>query len=234
MNKGFYSAVSGSISQTQKLDVIANNMANANTPGFKQDRVSFRAALANSQQATRPEVDRSRVDVSAGSFEMTQRSLDLGIQGDGLFAVVDDNGATRYTRAGNFQLNRNNELVTADGNQVLAGGGPLVLPNPNVTIDGAGRVWDGQAQIGQIDVYETDNPQALTKNGANMFSTSDPNSMRLATESRIMQGMLEGSNVNGVTMTTQMIETQRIFEATQNIIKQYGAMALKANEIGSY
>lgn len=234
MDKGFYSAVSGAISQNHKLDVIANNLANANTPGFKQDRVSFSAVLADRSQATRPEPNRSRVDLGSGGFEMTKRSLDLAIQGDGFFGVLDDNGNTRYTRAGNFQLNRNNELVTATGHRVIAGGGAVVLPHSNVLIDGAGRVWDGEAQIGQIDVYETSNPAAITKAGVNMFNTTDPNSMSLSNDARVLQGMIESSNVNGVAMTTQMIETQRIFEATQNLMRQYGEIAVKANEIGSY
>lgn len=139
MNNGIYGAVSGSLAAVNKLDVLANNLANVNTPGYKKDRIRFESVLAASGAPGRGDgareapvlvEERYAIDFSVGDIRYTGNTFDLALDGEGFFVVNTPEGKA-YTRQGNFRVDANGKLVTADGYEVLgeglpssSGGGP--------------------------------------------------------------------------------------------------------------
>ena len=130
MSSGIYVATAGAIAQSNALDATANNIANANTTGFRADRVTFREALTAARSADVTSVNNgaTTIDSRPGALSSTENPLDLALEGDGMFAVNTPNG-TRYTRAGNFRLNDEHTLVNGDGFAVRAVGGDLARPS---------------------------------------------------------------------------------------------------------
>jgi len=130
MSSGIYVATAGAVAQSNALDATANNIANAATAGFHGDRVTFKEALtaARSPDVAVVGAGTSRVDTQAGALTQTENPLDLALEGDGFFAVQTPQG-TRYTRAGNFQLDAERQLVTSDGHPLRGeGGSPITIP----------------------------------------------------------------------------------------------------------
>jgi len=126
VSSGIYVATAGAVAQSQALDATANNIANASTAGFHGDRVTFKEQLgvARSADVAMVSPGTTRVDAQAGALTQTDNPLDLALDGDGYFTVQTPNGQ-RYTRAGNFQVDEQRNLVTTDGYQVLGEGGPI-------------------------------------------------------------------------------------------------------------
>ena len=116
MSSGIYVATAGAIAQSNALDATANNIANAATTGFRADRVTFKEALTAARSADVASVNNgaTTIDSQPGALSATENPLDLALEGDGMFAVSTPNGP-RYTRAGNFRIDDENKLVTADG-----------------------------------------------------------------------------------------------------------------------
>lgn len=161
MSKGIWSAVSGSLAQSQRMEVTANNLANVNTTGFKRDEASFRKVLSNAEAAIDKEdiprklyqekdfykldgrdkayvvVDEIATDFSQGRLKITNNPLDVAVNGPGFFEVLTPQGV-RYTRNGSFQLSANGTLVNSDGNPVLS-------PAPPLALDDEGNPLPGQA-----------------------------------------------------------------------------------------
>ncbi|MBN1846170.1 MAG: flagellar basal-body rod protein FlgG [Sedimentisphaerales bacterium] len=236
-----------------KLDVIANNLANANTTGFKSSRVNFEdlfyeerrqpGALNSLGQRTSTglfvglgtRVSNTQLDLRNGSLEETGRPLDLAIQGEGLFKVQTFDGiggGEAYTRAGNF-------LVNNEGNLVLGTiDGPVVEPAVNfpdgtdmtsITITGDGRIYamvDGEQQeIGQMELYRFPNPHGLRLVGGNLMveseasGTATPGNPGDPGYGTLAQNFLEASNVDPVQELIGMIRTQRTFEMNSQTIR---------------
>ena len=267
MSKGIYTAVSGAIAQSAKLDTIANNLANVNTPGFKRDQQVFKEYLTAYEKQpntiTVPRIpasiesfydvnggDMSFVDSAGtytnfeqGTLKNTGNKFDLAIEGDGLFEVSTPQGV-RYTRAGDFTVNNEGTLVTKQGFPVLRDGGvgapaagreiKFNLSQADVSISPQGEVFDGKNTLGKLALMKVGNKDALRKVGANMYTLKDNIDAQLASasESKVSQGMLEGSNVNIVREMTDMITATRTFESTQKAIQAYDTMNGKSvNEI---
>lgn len=258
MSKGMFTAVSGAMAQSAKLDTVANNLANVNTTGFKRDGQLFREYLTsyNKEPGTVevPRVpasiesfyahnggDKSFVDLdgtfsdfSQGSIRPTGNNLDLAIEGDGLFQVATPEGA-RYTRAGNFAVDGDGRLVTKQGFPVQReGGGEFKFTSSDVTVSSNGEVFEKSQSLGKIALMKFANKDALLKQGANLFALKDnlDPKMIAATEAKISQGCLEGSNVNVVREMTDMISATRTFESLQKAIQAYDQMAAKVvNEV---
>ena len=240
MNSGMYAALSGNIAAMRRLDIITNNLANANTAGFKKDRLAFESLLAV-RSGEAPEkaglVQADNIyytDYSAGPIKQTGNTLDLAIEGDGFFTVNTPQGRA-YTRQGNFQRNAAGRLVTNEGNEVVAsGGGPITINGSRVEIGAKGEVMVDGVQVATLEIVDFPKPYALQKTGSALFVPSDPQSVPqpLGT-APVMQGHLEESNVSVVQEMVQMIEANRYFEACQRVVKSYDDAAGKAaNDIG--
>jgi flagellar basal-body rod protein FlgF len=205
----------------RQMDVIATNLANLETAGFKAENMIFTEHL---EQTAAGEVlslvhDVGFVrDLSEGPMVGTQSPLDLAIHGQGYF-VVDTPDGERYTRHGVFQLDAAGQIVTTEGNPVLnSGGAPITVPlgASSITITGDGTISADAQEIGRIKLVGFENPQALSKVGSGLYKavgqspTTDP-------DSEIMQGMVESSNVKGVVEMTRMVDTVRSYQAAAKL-----------------
>ncbi len=206
---------------SRQMDVIATNLANLETAGFKAENMIFTEFL---EQTAEGEVlslvhDVSFVrDLSEGPMVGTQNPLDLAIHGQGYF-VVDTPDGERYTRHGVFQLDDGGQIVTTEGHPVLNNGGaPIVVPldTSTITITRDGTISADAQEIGQIKLVSFENPQALSKIGSGLYEaigqtpTTDP-------DSEVLQGMVENSNVKGVVEMTRMIDTVRSYQAAAKL-----------------
>lgn len=243
MNSGMYPAVSGSLAAMRRMDMISNNLANANTPGFKKDRMSFEGLLAGAVNP--PEVPQGQtadpilqkenlyIDFAAGPTSQSGNPLDVALNGDGFFAVTTPEG-TAYTRQGNFRTSADGTLVTVDGYPVQGNGGsPITVKGSHIQIDANGGVIVDGAQVGTISVVDFEKPYAFTKTAGTMLVPTDPQAATQAAKAQVMQGSLEGSNVESIVEMVQLIETNRYFEACSKAIKGFDDLTTKAaNELG--
>lgn len=238
MNSGMYSALSGNLAAMNRLDVISNNLANVNTPGFKKDKMSFEGLLAGSVNppavpqgmTADPVLQRGNIytDYSAGQISQSENPLDLALEGDGFFAVTTPEGVA-YTRQGNFRASADGTLVTVDGYPVQgAGGAAIRIQGSRIEIDPVGGVIVDGTPAGAISVVDFEKPYALTKSGNSLFVPADPQAVPRAGTARIQQGHIEGSNVESVSEMVQLIETNRYFEACSKVIKGFEDMSIKA------
>jgi len=249
MNSGIYPAVSGSLAAMRKLDVISNNLANINTPGYKKDKLTFEGVLAGSvnppavpQGMTADPIlqkENIYIDYSNGPTSQSGNPLDLALDGDGFFAVTTPEG-TAYTRQGNFRTSADGTLVTMDGYPVQGGerdkqgnAAAIKIKGNRVEIDSNGNVMVDSTPAGKISVVDFKKPYTLNKNGASLFVPTDPQAKPQPGKALVRQGFIEGSNVDSIGEMVQMIETNRYFEACSKVIKGFDDIAAKAaNELG--
>lgn len=243
MNSGMYAAVSGNLAAMRRLDIISNNLANANTAGFKKDKMSFEGLLAGAVNP--PEVPQSTtadpilqkenvyIDYSNGPIKQTDNTLDLALDGEGFFAVTTPNG-TAYTRQGNFRMSVDGNLITTDGYQVQGQNGSAIRIQGNrVEIDAKGAVVVDGTPVGTISLVDFEKPYKLTKTGSTLFVPEEQQEPRPSATTQVLQGHLEGSNVESISEMVQMIETNRYFEACSKVIRAYDDISNKAaNELG--
>lgn len=238
MNSGMYAAVSGSLAAMQRLDVISNNLANINTPGYKKDKMSFEGLLAGNvnppavpQGMTADPIlqkENIYIDYASGPISQSGNPLDLALDGDGFFAVTTPEG-TAYTRQGNFRTSVDGTLVTVDGYPVQGmGGAPISIKGSRVEIDAKGGVMVDGTEAGAISIVDFQKPYAMTKLGNALFIPDGPQADSQAGTAQIQQGHIEGSNVESISEMVQMIETNRYFEACSKVIKGFDDMAAKA------
>jgi flagellar basal-body rod protein FlgG len=246
------SAATGLSALNTRLDVIANNLANVNTPGFKASRANFQDLLyveraqpgvENALGDRRPtglyvglgvKVSGTQVDFRQGDAINTSRDLDLMIDGLGFFRVriEDEQGGFGYTRAGNFALNADGELVMANDPGRRLDPAIQIPPDAiNVTVSSDGRVQVLQpgevepAEVGQLSLVAFVNPAGLKQIGENLYVESPASGQPLEGEpgtdnrGRILQRFLEGSNVDPTFELIEMIRTQRAFEMNSNSIR---------------
>ena len=241
-------AATGMAAQDLNVDVISNNIANMNTVGFKKGRAEFEDLIyqtieqPGSQSSTQGTIVPTGVQVGAGvkagsvytigtqgSLTQTGAPLDLAIQGPGYFQVLLPNGQTAFTRAGNFSVNAQGQLVTADGFQVIP---QIQIPQgaTNITISNAGQVQVTVAgattpqQVGQLQLATFFNDAGLQPQGNNLFTQTDasgapttgnPGVQGLGT---VLQGYTEASNVDPVSEITALIVAQRAYEMNSKVI----------------
>ncbi|MCF8104731.1 MAG: flagellar basal-body rod protein FlgF [Desulfohalobiaceae bacterium] len=238
MSSGVYSALSGSVAKMQKLEVAVNNLANVSNIGFKASRVSFESLFSDVLQNSGgrgmnfTRTSARYTDFSQGDLKRTGQALDLAIQGQGFFKVAGEDGF-QYTRRGNFTLDNEGNLVTATkGLQVIGEDGPVDLPHQEVLIDEKGRITAGGAQVGQINVYEVSDTEALRQKGNSLWELDKEGTDLPSADSGVVQGSLEQSNVNPLLLTTEVIETKRAYAAYLKTMKSFSEMAEKARQIG--
>jgi len=231
----------------RQMDVVANNVANVNTNGFKADRSLFEEFLrspAHEDNFQRPDRrvafvhDRGTFkDFAAGASEQTKNPLDVAIDGKG-FLVVQTPAGERYTRDGNLQINNQGQLVTQSGFPVMGGSGPIVFQQTDkqVTIapDGNVTVLEGNNRIdsvrGKLRLVSFADPQKLVKDGGNLFSAGQGVAPTADTTSRVNQGYVEKSNVNSVTEMSRMIEITRAYTQISALLQQQSDLHKSAIE----
>lgn len=217
---GMVESAEGLLAQEQRLNQVSNNLANVDTAGYKQDNVTFWEMLytTGSERQRVGKGLKVTTDYSQGVINMTGNPLDLAINGDGFFKVQTPNGV-RYTRAGNFFRNSQNQLTTADGNLVLGQGGPIVLQGNTIKVGRDGSIMADGEEIGRIAVVTFDNIADLVKEGASLFRTKDAGTAEIIPQNfTVEQGSLEKTNVNSVAEMTEMIDLLRSFEAQQKVV----------------
>jgi flagellar basal-body rod protein FlgF len=248
MQNALLVGLSRQVALGRELDVIANNIANLNTTGFKSDGAVFEEFISPTARATNFPVPDRRVsfvqdratwiDLSQGPLERTGNSLDVAINGNGFLAVQTPRGE-RYTRNGALQVNNNGELVTAEGYQVLGESGPITLQpkDRNITIseDGTISVREGnnaatESQRGVLRVVSFNQPGLLQKDGAGVFLAPQNVTPQPDKTSRLMQGTIEKSNVRSVMEMTRMIEVTRSYTQIANLISQQADLQRTAIE----
>ena len=228
------------------MDVIANNIANASTPGFKRETAKFEEFVTHvrpSETQTGPQAlsfvkDAGIVrDLGQGELNSTGATLDFAINGKGFFAVQTPAGM-RYTRDGHFSLNQDGQLVTSDGYAVQGDGGAITITpddgNVSVGADGTiSSIVNGAAnQIAKLQVVTFPNERAMTKVGANLYSTTQAATPTV--ESTVAQRMLEGSNVKPVIEISHMVEVMRAYEMTATMTNSQEQLMRQAiDKLGS-
>ncbi|MCP8883510.1 flagellar basal-body rod protein FlgF [Devosia sp. XJ19-1] len=220
--------LSRQIALQRQLDVVANNIANLNTTGFKAEQVLFEEyVMPLARDNDFPTLDQplSYVqdwatihDLSGGAVVQTGNELDVALNGEGFFAVQTA-GGERWTKAGSFQLNNQGTLVDLSGNPVLGTGGPIQFAPEEVgiTIATDGTVSSSQGPKGQLRIVEFANAQGLVREGANLFSGGEP---QINANTRVMQGHIERSNVSGVTEMAELIKVQRAYESAASLAQK--------------
>lgn len=223
----------------RQMDVVANNIANASTQGFKAERVMLEAEI---QHRARHVDGPSRTqfvdewamgrDMSQGALTRTGGALDLAIEGDGFFMLETDAGE-RFTRDGRFTLSPTGELTANDGARVLGAGGQPIVLDPGagqIVISESGAITQNGAQLGQIGVTTFENPGQLMKMGQNRFSAPEDAERDLAAPGRIRQGFTEDSNVRPVLQITTMMEVSRAYSSVTRMIRDTDELSRKAIE----
>lgn len=226
--------------QELRMNVLANNLANINTLGFKQDMLSVAVPEkdedsspgAASQGSRLPFEIGTRVDFSPGEFRPTGNDLDLAIDGEGFFCVETATG-TRYTRKGNFSLNALGEVVTQEGWPVIGEGGKLTVTGTNIRVDEAGKLFVDDGEVGGFKIVNFEEPGSLEKVGDNYFKPVGDAKPGQAEDAQVRQGFVELSNVNAVKMMAEMIDTVRGYESYQKMIQTINEITSKSiNEVG--
>jgi flagellar basal-body rod protein FlgG len=249
--QSLYTASTGMQALGTKLDVIANNMANVNTTAFKEDRANFEDLFYRQYRLPGAEdvngnrtstgievglgvrVSSTQTNFEQGAFETTNKPLDLAIEGDGFFQIVDPNGDFLYTRSGNFGINPNGQLVLGSASLGYLEASGITIPQEAtgivVSVDGQVQYQTQNSptltNAGQINLAKFINPDGLQKMGDNLYRETDAsNTVQLGTPGQqgfgtVRQGFLEASNVEPVEQLIDLIQTQRAFELNSQVVQ---------------
>lgn len=219
METAGYIALSRQSGLIREMQVIANNIANANTTGFRQEGVIFSEYVTEGDGAPAVAMSTGRIGKTSlmqGELEPTGGAYDLAIEGDGFFLVSTPNG-DRLTRAGAFSPSAEGTLVTSDGHPVLdAGGAPLFVPPNanNLAFAPDGTLSTDGRPIGQIGIVQPLNIQGLVREGSLMFRADD--GFEPVENPKVMQGFTEASNVEPILQLARLVEVQRAYELGQS------------------
>jgi flagellar basal-body rod protein FlgF len=225
----------------RRLDVVANNMANVSTVGFRREQPVFHEMLKRGEDAmTRDARNVSFVldfgavhDTALGGFQATGNPLDVAIDGQGYFAVALPDGGTGYTRAGQFKLLDTGQLVTSNGQPVRGEGGqPITVPPEmigRVTIANDGSIMGPDGPLGRIAITVFDNEAGVTPRGDGLMAAENGRVLA-AGETKLRSGGLEGSNVQPIVETTNMIQILRSYQTSQRMADAINDMRKRAVE----
>lgn len=223
-----------------QLGIVANNMANLNTIGFKGSDVLFSEFLVKSRSDERPFKDNLAFvqdfglirNLSQGPMRHTNNPLDIAIEGDGFF-VLQGEEEDIYTRAGNFTLNEEGQIVNQEGLPLLStNNSPITLPEgaADIVINGTGSIIIGTEEIDQIRVVDFENPRELKQIDGTLFGAEGIQPIEMEAP-RLAQGALEDSNINGVTEMTRLIALNRAYQDVHKMIEVEHKRKKDANEV---
>ncbi|MGZ8241585.1 MAG: flagellar basal-body rod protein FlgF [Methylobacter sp.] len=230
MDRSLYIAMSGAKQTLLAQTANANNLANAQTTGFKSDLEQFRSMpVFGSGFPTRvyTMTERPGTDFSPGSIQTTGRELDVAINGEGLFAVQGADGNEAYTRAGDLRITPEGLLQTGSGLQVLGQNGPVSIPPAQkLTIGEDGTIsviplGSDATTLAEVDRIKMVNPalENLEKRNDGLLHPKDRQFLEAGADVRLVSGALEGSNVNAIQSMVEMIELARNFELQTKVMK---------------
>jgi flagellar basal-body rod protein FlgG len=204
-----------------KQEMIANNLANATTPGFKAQRAFrslLKAAVSLGGQADESGTVEAYTSFTQGPIEHTHRNLDMAINGEGFFAVDTPYGE-RYTRSGSFTLTQGGLLATQAGDPVLGAGGPIPISGHNLSVTPDGKVVVDGEEVDTLRIVTFADPGLLVREG-NMYASVGESGVEAdMTQTEVIHAALERSNVSPVDEMVEMISIHRNFEAGQRAIK---------------
>lgn len=229
MENGLYIGLSRQLALQKKMQLVSNNIANVNTPGFRADKMLFEEYVYKTNNENQDRLSMvldygQYKDTAAGKISFTGNAYDVALQGPGYMSVETAAG-TKYTRAGNFAVNGEGLLVTPTGNPVLDdGGGRITIPEnvKDIKITTDGQIVTDQGALGAIGMFEFDNPQLLRPTGDGFYEITE-GAIPVEAENTIMkQGMIESSNVKAVLEMTDLIEISRQYQSNQrNLQKEH-------------
>ncbi len=227
-----YIALSRQLTLRRELDVVANNIANMNTPAYKAERLIFREFIQkpepNQPHSFVQDIGMSR-NLTEGPASPTGNPLDLAISGPGYFAVETPEGI-RYTRHGRLQLDAQGQLINSQGAPVLSGNGaPITIPNGTgtITIATDGTLSGDAGLIGKIGLSEFADEGKLKRDANGLYSAGGQQP-EAATKTKVMQGMLEQSNVQPILEMTRMINVHRSYQSAQRLISSEHEQSMRA------
>lgn len=239
MENAAYIGLSRQMTLRRELDIVANNIANANTTGFKVEQL-----LVGTEVGARARNDSIKPgasfvldngvgrDFGQGALQQTGRSLDFGIEGEGAFFTVNDGTGDAYTRDGAFTLDPTGKLVTKAGLAVQGDGGDIILdPALGAAVIGEdGTISQNGALVGKLTLARFETLGALSKDGDGLYRNRSNSTPIDATGAKISQGSLEASNVNPLTEITSMIEISRAYEQATRMIENVNDLSKRAVE----
>ncbi|AOJ11532.1 flagellar basal-body rod protein FlgF [Burkholderia mayonis] len=249
MDRLIYTAMTGATQSLEQQSVVANNLANTSTTGFRAQLATFRAVPMNFDDGSGnvdPSTTRTYTlsstpgaDFTPGPIERTGNPLDVAVQGPGWLSVMLPDGGEAYTRAGNLHVDQNGQLVTASNLPVVGNGGPLAVPpNAQLTIGQDGTVsalmpGDPPTAVAMIDQLKLVNPDpaAMKRGDDGLFRTADGNPADADPAVRVVPNSLEGSNVNPVAAMVSMIDNARAFELQTKLIQSADQNEQAANQL---
>jgi len=229
MDSGFYAACAALMARSQALDLVANNLANTSTPGYRGQHNIFRSFLAAASGHLASGLNQavndfgisggSQMDLTQGNLEHTGNDFDCAIQGPGFFEVQTANGPV-FTRNGNFQVSAQGQLITAQGDPVLGENGVIRIVGGPVTVSPDGTISVNGAVAGKVKLVEFPPGTALESVGKTYYS-APAKSDAPAKQSTITQGSLESSNVNPVASAVELVAVQRYAEMMQRALSMF-------------
>ncbi|WP_335871197.1 flagellar hook-basal body protein [Bacillus sp. 2205SS5-2] len=258
MFRGFYTVASGMLAHQRKTEMLSNNLANANTPGYKSDQSAMRAfpemllqRMSADQLPTEnglriPGANSLKTGLNTGVYmqeaiplylqgdiRQTNKSTDLALvdQGPGmsLFTVQLPDGGINYTRNGNFSLDHDGNLVTGGGLFVLdEKGEKITLQSEEFTVLANGTITQNNTEVAKLGISYAENPLILKKEGGGIYSIEENNLPQATENASVQQGFLEGSNVDEGRTMTDMLSAYRAFEANQKVLQAYDRSMEKA------
>lgn len=262
MVKGLYTAYTGMVNEQKRLDVLSNNLANADTNGYKKegttsqtfadelaikikDTSSYGIAKKLGTISMGVHIGETYTDYSQGNFKVTDNSTDFALRGDGFFAISytdkAGNSSVKYTRDGAFVVNTQGYLVTKDGDYVLnmndarngnVNGRIRVNPNQDITVDEFGNIYQNNQLVANIGYVDVEDYNYLAKYGENLYDLVEGGTL-IESEATVEQGVIEASNVNVVSEMVNMITISRAYQAGQKVINAVDETLEKAvNQVG--
>jgi len=229
--KPVYVIASNLLGQRTRMDMIADNIANVNTSGYKHQKMDFQEIVSRKQAtdvASFTHHSGTTTNFANGSLTKTNNQLDMAIQGEGFFAV-NVGGNVRYTKNGAFTQDIEGNLVTTNGDLVLdVNNAPINIPpgSTEVIVTENGTISDQNGIITTLGLFRFNNPQSLTRAGNNAWiATEEP---QLALDVKVSQGFVEGSNVNAIEETVNMTEVLRQYQGAMNLVQKIEELEQRA------
>ncbi|MDF2945035.1 MAG: hypothetical protein K0S01_3893 [Herbinix sp.] len=255
MVKGLYTAYTGMVNEQKRLDIIANNLANSATVGYKEENVTNQSfdnmltiKIKDESEAynDRPignmslgvKLGEVYTNYGQGSLRQTSNTYNLGLEGKGFFtlSVTDKAGneSTGYTRNGSFTMTKDGHIVDADGNHLMGESGEITIPTDvvDVVIDEGGAIYADGAYVDNLQISDFEDYNYLTKSGDTMYQAQE-GATEIPGSALVRQGFTEQSNVNVVSEMVEMISVTRAYEANQKVIQSVDkTLDLAVNSVG--
>lgn len=259
MLKALYTPMSGALAQEKVLEIIANNLANVNTVGFKGDSVTFKLLEPEPEKNYKSPLPPANYkinmddvyplkgndiayvgiaginrDGAQGPAIQTDNDTDIMIQGEGMLAVNTTEGL-RYTRSGQLSIGVNGALMTPGGHPVMGEKGVISLQAGKFEINRRGEIYQNSQLVDRLQLYTFEDTQSLERSGMNLWHYSGPDEDRATVKDpSVQQGYLEGSNVNAIKNLTSMIIAHRSYEAYQKAVSNFDKMMeISNNQLGT-